>query len=318
MHRHNRLFLIALMASALAGCRPGGAPSVVTPTQAAVFSTGSRVNLAQAGRLAGVAALEIARFSAQADANAPYTLVTTIRDRETLDRLVGLLDQELDVGPVPACIADYEQRFRRPDGVVVTFGYLCGPDGAYFISTQSSDQSLSVLGQVKLPDEFRELVSAQLKGGTVTNPPTATPSARPILISADTAVAQAIAAAQAGGPYTRLDGAPTEIRAQLDQTGQPRWIVVLRGRVVETVPASAGGDVPEREEILHQLMIVVDAQTSEASELRAFPPDHEMDASGLPLRSLPAGPVATPPARPAPATEAPLPTSTAAPEFPLT
>jgi hypothetical protein len=100
--------------------------------------------------------------------------------------------------------------------------------------------------------------------------PTAPPSAGPTLISVDTAVAQAIAAAQAGGPYTRLDGAPTEIRAQLDPAGQPRWIVVLRGRVIETIPAAAGV-VPEREEILHQLRIVVDAQTAEAIEIQAQP-----------------------------------------------
>ena len=148
----------------------------------------------------------------------------------------------------------------------------------------------------------------------VTQSPAATPSAGPTLISADTAVAQAIAAAQAGGPYTRLDGAPTEIRAGLDQTSPPRWIVVLRGRVVETVPASAGGDVPEREEILHQLVITVDAQTAEVIELKAFSPDHEMDASAYPLRALPAGPVATPPPRPAPpATDVPLPTRVPAP-----
>jgi hypothetical protein len=162
MQRHNWTFLTALLTLALAGCRPGHEPSAVASTQPTAFSTGSRVNLARAGRLAGAAALEIARFSAQGDANHPYTLVTTIGDRETLDRFVRLLDQELDVGPVPACIAEYELRFRRADGVAVTFGYTCGAGGAYFIRTQASDQSLSVLGQVKLPDEFRKLVSAQL------------------------------------------------------------------------------------------------------------------------------------------------------------
>ncbi len=161
MHRHNWPFLMALVTLALAGCRPG-VSSVVAPTLQTTYSTGSQVNLAQAGRLAGAVALEIGRYSDQADANHPYTLVTTIQDRDTLDRLVRLLDQKLDVGPVPACIAEYELRFRRPDVVAVTFGYTCGPGGAYFISTQASDQSLSVLGQVKLPDEFRELVSAQL------------------------------------------------------------------------------------------------------------------------------------------------------------
>jgi hypothetical protein len=138
-------------------------------------------------------------------------------------------------------------------------------------------------------------------------------AAGPTLISVDTAVAQAIAAAQAGGPYTRLDGAPTEIRAGLEQAGQPRWIVVLRGRVMETVPASADGSVPEREVIVHQLRIVVDAQTAEAIEVKAFSSDHEMDASAYPLRALPVGPVATAPPRPAPSTDVPLPTSTAAP-----
>ncbi len=141
----------------------------------------------------------------------------------------------------------------------------------------------------------------------------ATLSAGPTIISANTAVAQAIAAAQAGGPYTRLDGAPTEIRAGLEQTNQPHWIVVLRGRVIETVPASADGTVPEREVILHQLMIVVDAQSAEAREVKAFPPDHEVDASAYPLRLLPAGPVATPPPRTAPSTEVPLPTMAPAP-----
>ena len=48
-------------------------------------------------------------------------------------------------------------------------------------------------------------------------------------------------------------------------------------------------------------------------ELKAFPPDHEMDASAYPLRAWPVGPVATPPPRPAPATEVPLPTHIAAP-----
>ena len=162
MHRHNWPSLMVLVTLALASCEPGGAPPAVLPTQSTVFSTGSQVNLAQAGRLAGAVTLEIARYSDQADANHPYTLVTTIQDRATLDRLVHLLDQELDVGPVPACIAEYELRFRRADGVVVTFGYTCGPGGAYFISTQASDQSLSVLGQVKLPDEFRDLFSVQL------------------------------------------------------------------------------------------------------------------------------------------------------------
>jgi hypothetical protein len=91
-----------------------------------------------------------------------------------------------------------------------------------------------------------------------------------------------------------------------------------RGRARDTVPASADGTVLEREVILHQLMVVVDAHSAEAIELKAFAPDHEMDASGLPLRALPVGPVATPPPRPAPSTEVPLPTMAPASESPST
>ena len=136
-------------------------------------------------------------------------------------------------------------------------------------------------------------------------PPTAAPTG---LISADTAVAQAIKSLSAGGPYTRLDGAPTEIRAQLDPTGQPRWMVVLRGRIIVITPAAAGGSVPEREEIYHQMLLVLDAQTGEVISSEAFPPDAEMDASAYPLRPLPNEPAASAPAQPTFSTAIPLPT----------
>lgn len=182
--RRARLLLTLLICFSLTACQPGGAPDAATPTVQTVFSTGAQVNLAQVGQLAGTVALEIAQFSALAaevDPDNRYTLVTTIVDRETLNRFVQLLDQELDVGMVPACIADFELRFQRADGVVVTFGYQCQSDNAEFIRTEASDGSLSVQGEVKLPDEFRQLVNARLDAAAPAPSPVATelPAAAP-------------------------------------------------------------------------------------------------------------------------------------------
>lgn len=105
-------------------------------------------------------------------------------------------------------------------------------------------------------------------------------------IAAETAVARAVSAAQAGHPYLRLDGPPSEIRGRLDDETQ-RWEIVLAGRVIETVPAGASGTPPERQVIHERLHVFVHARSAEVAEIRLYPAAEQPDVSGLPTLDLP-------------------------------
>lgn len=152
-HFYTAALIVLLLA---AGCVFGAGPS--TP---GAVPTAGRVNIAQAAGLTQTEAIEIAQFTS-ATVKSGYTVRTTIRDPQTIAQWITVLNNELAVGQMPACIADYELRFKRADGVAATFGYMCRGKESYIIRGATSDRSFVLAGEVQLPDQFKTLVEAAL------------------------------------------------------------------------------------------------------------------------------------------------------------
>jgi len=153
-------------------------------------------------------------------------------------------------------------------------------------------------------------------------------------MSQDAALLLALSYAQAGSQIGYLEGSPTEIRGQLMAVDQPTqfvgsgdfsygaqinpasqvWVFVLRGQVIGLIPPSAVGSAREPPRIYHQMSMVIDAVTGERLISTHHPPTNELDASALPVITLPGPGTVVPP----PPTLLTYPTTAPNPEPPVT
>ncbi len=137
------------------------------PTAAGVFPPHSRVNLARAAQLDKTSTIEIARFAPPQDGKeyvpgSEFAVVATIRDKDKIAQFVRALDQDFQVGETPACIPDYQIRFKRADGVDVTLGYRCNNGKPTLVGGVTSNGTFTLGGEVQLPDLFKKLVAEQI------------------------------------------------------------------------------------------------------------------------------------------------------------
>ncbi|MCU0492694.1 MAG: hypothetical protein MUD01_13965 [Chloroflexaceae bacterium] len=140
------------------------------------------------------------------------------------------------------------------------------------------------------------------------------PTATPGLISVEVAVVQALRQLREGGIYTRMEGEPVEMRGELTSGPEPLWLLYIRGQVIETIPAAAGSDIPERQLVAERQVVVrVNARTAEVTNVTAYAAGEEMNVQHLPLLALPSGPTPIIPTPPTYQTTVPAPTAPPAP-----
>ncbi len=129
-------------------------------------------------------------------------------------------------------------------------------------------------------------------------------------ISPDVAVAHALADAQDNGPFGGIVGKPTEIRGQVTTYGQAVervertpmepsqamvkrdktvWHILLRGRFVAHIEG-APPDIPPKDEVFHQMSIILDGTTGEVMESTFLPANLELPINGMPVLSQPTTP----------------------------
>jgi hypothetical protein len=129
-------------------------------------------------------------------------------------------------------------------------------------------------------------------------------------ISPDVAVAHALAAAQDNGPSGGIVGKPTDIHGQVTTYGQAVqqvertpmepsqaivkrdtkvWHVLLRGNFVAHIEG-APPDIPPKDEVFHQMSIILDGTTGEVMESTFLPANLELPINGMPVLSQPTPP----------------------------
>ena len=144
------LVLIAYVLSACVPIVPGeGKPQIDLPS--------GSVNVAQAANLTQTTEIDIGVFDTTAAT--PYPSAATVSDPAVIAEIVGLLDQEVPVGPAATCMEAYRLRFRLADGVVQEFDYFCEPDG----SILSNDSVSELKGKsVQAPAELAVIIRKQI------------------------------------------------------------------------------------------------------------------------------------------------------------
>lgn len=147
------VLLYILIVSILVACVP------ITPGESKpqISAPSGSVNVAQAAGLAQTTEIDIGVFNTTAAA--PYPSAATVSDPAIIAKIVGLLDQQLPVGPTAACMEAYRLRFKLTDGSVQEFDYFCEPDA----SLLSNDSVTELKGKsIQAPPELATIIEQQL------------------------------------------------------------------------------------------------------------------------------------------------------------
>lgn len=92
--------------------------------------------------------------------------------------------------------------------------------------------------------------------------------------------------AHTGTPALHLDGEPTDIRGQCTEDTAPHCDIYLVGRIVNTIPAGAGGSPPEQSVVLAVWLIHVNPTTLAVTGDTTYPSEQAPDVRVLPRVSL--------------------------------